>query len=188
MKQPLQICFLGMGPSEAVESAARKKATKLETFCTDIISCWAHTGIGRFLSPNAGASALANWLRCGCPWLGTHARARDAAVGARPAADASAESAAVAAQRVPARRAARLRGGQSRTMSPGRRSGKVPADAFQAATASARSSVRSQSRWYGSLASDGARSAKTSIMVRPSAQAAASRRSGSSQSGGRWPS
>ena len=39
MKQPLQICFLGMGPSEAVESAARKKATKLETFCTDIISC-----------------------------------------------------------------------------------------------------------------------------------------------------
>jgi len=39
MKQPLQICFLGMEPSDAVESTARKKAAKLETFSPDIISC-----------------------------------------------------------------------------------------------------------------------------------------------------
>lgn len=39
MKQPLQIRFLGMGPSEALESAVRIKAGKLELFCADIISC-----------------------------------------------------------------------------------------------------------------------------------------------------
>lgn len=39
MKQPLQIRFLGMEPSEAFESAARKKAGKLDTFCPDIVSC-----------------------------------------------------------------------------------------------------------------------------------------------------
>ncbi len=39
MKQPLQIRFLGMEPSEAVESAARKKADKLDRFCPDIMSC-----------------------------------------------------------------------------------------------------------------------------------------------------
>jgi ribosome-associated translation inhibitor RaiA/cold shock CspA family protein len=39
MKQPLQIRFLGMEPSEAVESAARKKADKLDRFCAAIMSC-----------------------------------------------------------------------------------------------------------------------------------------------------
>lgn len=39
MKQPLQIRFLGMEPSDAVEEAARKKAGKLDTFCRDIMSC-----------------------------------------------------------------------------------------------------------------------------------------------------
>jgi ribosome-associated translation inhibitor RaiA/cold shock CspA family protein len=39
MKQPLQIRFLGIEPSEAVESAARVKADKLDTFCPDIMSC-----------------------------------------------------------------------------------------------------------------------------------------------------
>lgn len=39
MKLPLQINFLGMEPSEAVEAAAREKATKLEHFCRDIVSC-----------------------------------------------------------------------------------------------------------------------------------------------------
>ena len=39
MKQPLQIRFLGIEPSDAVESAARTKADKLDTFCPDIMSC-----------------------------------------------------------------------------------------------------------------------------------------------------
>lgn len=39
MKQPLQIRFLGIEPSDAVESAARRKADKLDTFCPDIMSC-----------------------------------------------------------------------------------------------------------------------------------------------------
>ena len=39
MKQPLQIRFLGMEPSEAVEAAARQKADKLDQFCPDIMSC-----------------------------------------------------------------------------------------------------------------------------------------------------
>ena len=39
MKQPLQIQFLGMDPSEAVESAVREKASRLDRFCTDIMSC-----------------------------------------------------------------------------------------------------------------------------------------------------
>lgn len=39
MKQPLQIRFLGMEPSEAVETAARKKADKLDTVARDIMSC-----------------------------------------------------------------------------------------------------------------------------------------------------
>lgn len=39
MKQPLQIVFLGMDPSAAVEAAARKKADKLDTFARDIMSC-----------------------------------------------------------------------------------------------------------------------------------------------------
>ena len=39
MKQPLQIQFLGMEPSEAVESAVRAKAAKLDQFCPDIMSC-----------------------------------------------------------------------------------------------------------------------------------------------------
>lgn len=39
MKQPLQIRFLGLAPSEAVEAAARKKAEKLERFSADLMSC-----------------------------------------------------------------------------------------------------------------------------------------------------
>ena len=39
MKQPLQIRFLGMEPSEAVASSARKRADKLDRFCPDIMSC-----------------------------------------------------------------------------------------------------------------------------------------------------
>src|SRR5512133_3810353 len=39
MKQPLQIRFLGVEPSGAVESAARSKAAKLDTFCPDLMSC-----------------------------------------------------------------------------------------------------------------------------------------------------
>ncbi|MGZ5185895.1 MAG: HPF/RaiA family ribosome-associated protein, partial [Caldimonas sp.] len=39
MKQPLQIRFLGIEPSDAIESAARRKADKLDTFCPDIMSC-----------------------------------------------------------------------------------------------------------------------------------------------------
>ena len=39
MKQPLQIRFLGMEPSDAVDSAARKKVEKLDRFCPDIMSC-----------------------------------------------------------------------------------------------------------------------------------------------------
>ncbi|MBL8350632.1 MAG: ribosome-associated translation inhibitor RaiA [Burkholderiaceae bacterium] len=39
MKLPLQIRFLGMEPSEAVETAARNKAEKLDRFCPDIMSC-----------------------------------------------------------------------------------------------------------------------------------------------------
>lgn len=39
MKKALDIRFLGMEPSAAVESAAREKARKLEQFCTDLTSC-----------------------------------------------------------------------------------------------------------------------------------------------------
>ena len=39
MKLPLQIRFLGMEPSDAVESAVRKKAEKLDRLCQDIMSC-----------------------------------------------------------------------------------------------------------------------------------------------------
>jgi ribosomal subunit interface protein len=39
MKQPLQVSFLGMDPSPALESAAREKAAKLDQFCPDIMSC-----------------------------------------------------------------------------------------------------------------------------------------------------
>ena len=39
MKIPMQVVFLGMEPSAALESAARQKAEKLERFCADIISC-----------------------------------------------------------------------------------------------------------------------------------------------------
>jgi len=39
MKLPLQIRFLGMEPSQAVETAARSKADKLDRFCPDIMSC-----------------------------------------------------------------------------------------------------------------------------------------------------
>ena len=39
MKQPLQIQFLGMEPSQAVESAVREKAGRLDRVCTDIMSC-----------------------------------------------------------------------------------------------------------------------------------------------------
>ena len=39
MKLPLQIRFLGLQPSEAVESAARRKAEKLDRFHANIMSC-----------------------------------------------------------------------------------------------------------------------------------------------------
>lgn len=39
MKLPLQIRFLGVEPSEAIESAVRKKAAKLDQFDPNIMSC-----------------------------------------------------------------------------------------------------------------------------------------------------
>jgi ribosomal subunit interface protein len=39
MKQPLQIRFIGMSPSDAIESAVRKKAEKLDHYANDIMSC-----------------------------------------------------------------------------------------------------------------------------------------------------
>ncbi len=39
MKQPLEIRFIGMEPSDAVEAAARKKADKLDRFRPDIMTC-----------------------------------------------------------------------------------------------------------------------------------------------------
>jgi len=39
MKQPLQVLFVGVEPSEAVEAAARAKAEKLDRFRPDIMSC-----------------------------------------------------------------------------------------------------------------------------------------------------
>jgi ribosomal subunit interface protein len=39
MKQPLQITFHGMRPSDAVEDAARRKCEHLERFAADIMSC-----------------------------------------------------------------------------------------------------------------------------------------------------
>jgi len=39
MKQPLEIRFIGLEPSPAVESAAREKAGKLDRYCPDIMSC-----------------------------------------------------------------------------------------------------------------------------------------------------
>lgn len=39
MKQPLQIQFLGMESSPAVEALAREKAQKLDKYCPDIMSC-----------------------------------------------------------------------------------------------------------------------------------------------------
>lgn len=39
MKQPVQIRFLRMEPSAAVEAAAQEKAAKLDQFCPDIMAC-----------------------------------------------------------------------------------------------------------------------------------------------------
>lgn len=39
MKQPLELRFIGMEPSEAVDSAARAKAAKLDHFRPDIMAC-----------------------------------------------------------------------------------------------------------------------------------------------------
>jgi ribosomal subunit interface protein len=39
MKKPLEIRFLGMDASEALETAALEKAAKLEQFCADLTSC-----------------------------------------------------------------------------------------------------------------------------------------------------
>lgn len=39
MKQPLELRFIGMEPSEAVESAARAKAAKLDHFRPDLMAC-----------------------------------------------------------------------------------------------------------------------------------------------------
>lgn len=39
MKQPLELRFIGMAPSEALDSAARAKAAKLDQFRPDIMAC-----------------------------------------------------------------------------------------------------------------------------------------------------
>lgn len=39
MKQPLEIRFLGLSPSPAVEAAARQKAAALDRFCDTLMSC-----------------------------------------------------------------------------------------------------------------------------------------------------
>ncbi len=39
MKQPIEFRFLGMEPSEAVETAVRKKIAKLDQFRADLMSC-----------------------------------------------------------------------------------------------------------------------------------------------------
>jgi ribosome-associated translation inhibitor RaiA len=39
MKQPLEIRFVGMEPSDVVEAAARRKADKLDRFRPDIMAC-----------------------------------------------------------------------------------------------------------------------------------------------------
>lgn len=39
MKQPLEIRFIGMEPSEAVEAAARAKAERLDHFRPDVMAC-----------------------------------------------------------------------------------------------------------------------------------------------------
>jgi ribosome-associated translation inhibitor RaiA len=39
MKLPLQIHFLGLEPSQAVETAARERAAKLDHFAPDLMSC-----------------------------------------------------------------------------------------------------------------------------------------------------
>lgn len=39
MKQPMQLRFLGMEPSEAVAAAARDKAAKLDRFHPDLMTC-----------------------------------------------------------------------------------------------------------------------------------------------------
>lgn len=39
MKQPLQITFHGMSPSEALEAAARVKCDHLERFCGELMAC-----------------------------------------------------------------------------------------------------------------------------------------------------
>ncbi len=39
MKQPVEIRFLGMEVSAAVEAAANDKAAKLDLFCSDLMSC-----------------------------------------------------------------------------------------------------------------------------------------------------
>ena len=39
MKQPVEIRFLGLEVSEAVEAKAREKALKLDQFCDDLMSC-----------------------------------------------------------------------------------------------------------------------------------------------------
>lgn len=39
MKQPMELRFLGMEPSAAVEAAARDKVAKLDQFCRDLMAC-----------------------------------------------------------------------------------------------------------------------------------------------------
>ena len=39
MKQPVQIRFIGLEPSPAVEAAAREKAAKLDQFRPDLMAC-----------------------------------------------------------------------------------------------------------------------------------------------------
>lgn len=46
MKQALQIQFIGMEPSEAVEAAVRTKAAKLDLFRTDLMACRVTISVG----------------------------------------------------------------------------------------------------------------------------------------------
>jgi ribosome-associated translation inhibitor RaiA/cold shock CspA family protein len=39
VKQPLEIRFIGMEPSEAIEAAARRKSEKLDLFRPDVMAC-----------------------------------------------------------------------------------------------------------------------------------------------------
>ncbi|MEW5890531.1 MAG: HPF/RaiA family ribosome-associated protein [Pseudomonadota bacterium] len=45
MKLPLQITFHGLAPSEAIETAIRNRAQKLDNFHPDVIACRVPVGV-----------------------------------------------------------------------------------------------------------------------------------------------